>query len=167
MRIYYSFLFRSAGFHLLQHMFSGPSALGQVEARLHHLHLLHAMVIKALPLALRPDCHSVYWSEKILVINITRTTAISKIRQLCPSLVESLQQQGVELKKIRPKIFFDHNKPVSPSKVHRMTSAALAAFQQLEQRVTDPGLKQAISSLLEAHQQLTNQTIKDGNEVSR
>lgn len=139
-------------FNLLHRLFTGQSALARIETSLRALHALHAIVSNSLPVSLRPYCHSVYWSEQTLVINITNSTAMSKIRQLCPRLLETLQQQGIDVKKIKSMIFFTHSKPTAPPKAQRMTPAALQAFQHLQQSISDPGLQQALSALLNAHQ---------------
>jgi hypothetical protein len=97
----------------------------------------------------------VYWSEKNLMMNITNSTAMSKIRQLCPNLLKILQEQGVELTKIKPVRFFEARKAAAPSKRQQMTPAALKAFQHLQQTLSDVVLKQAVDTLLKAHRPIT------------
>lgn len=124
--------------------------MAQFEARLHHLSTLHAFVTEALPKALRAYCHSVYWSEKTLIINMTNSAVMSKVRQLSPGLVRTLQEKKVDVMVIRPVMFFDQPKPAS-TKPQKMSPAALQAFQTLKQSVSDPQLKEAITALLAAH----------------
>jgi hypothetical protein len=136
---------------LLHHIFTNQTPLASIKSTLHHLHSLHATLIQALPEALRVYCHSVYWSEKKLILNITNSTAMSKIRQLCPDLVKLLQAQGVELTKIKPVRFFEIQQAAASPKIQKMTPAALKAFQHLQQNVSDTRLKQALTTLLKAH----------------
>lgn len=138
---------------MLQHPFDHDvmPSLGVISRTVQELRTLHAKVIKALPPLLQSYCYSVYWSEDSLVLNITQHAALSKIRLLCPNLLTVLQQQGVAVRKIKPTIFFLPNQTATLDKPQRMTPAALKAFEELSQTVTDPALKKAIASLLAAN----------------
>lgn len=139
---------------MLQHPFDHDAAapsLGKIARTVQELRALHAKIIKGLPPPLQSYCHSVYWSEDNLVLNITHHAALSKIRLLCPNLLNVLQQQGIPVRKIKPTIFFLPSHAPTGDKMQKMTPAALKAFEELAQTVTDPALKKAIATLLNAH----------------
>lgn len=138
---------------MLQHPFEKEAtpSLGKIVRTVQELGTLHTKVIRGLPPPLQSYCHSVYWSEDHLVLNITHHAALSKIRLLCPNLLSVLQQQGIAVRKIKPTIFFLPNQAPTGHKAHHMTPAALKAFEELAQTVTDPALKKAITTLLAAN----------------
>lgn len=141
---------------MLHHIFEHQAPLTTIKNVLHQLYTLHATILQALPEALRKYCHSVYWSKQTLMINITNSTAMSKIRQLCPQLLILLQEQGITLTSLKPVRFFEIKKSDPPLKIHHMTPAALQAFQNLQHTLSDTLLKQAIDTLIKAHQALTS-----------
>lgn len=115
------------------------------------LQALRDHVIKALPKELQPYCHSVYWSDSTLIVNITHQAALSKTRLLCPSLLKTLQHQGIQVKTLKFVIFFNSMTTATKPKSQKMTPAALEAFSTLAQATTDPDLKEALTNLLIAH----------------
>jgi hypothetical protein len=115
------------------------------------LRVIHAIVLKALPKSLQPYCDSVYFSNQTLIINITNNAALGKIRQYHDVLRQALEEKNVTPTEIKTVRYFKET-PLSPVKTHRMTPAALEAFQQLQESVTDLSLKEAIMHLLASHE---------------
>jgi hypothetical protein len=135
---------------LLKHAFSNNSVLSRIQGHIHQLDTIHALLLTILPSTLRPHCHSVYWMQKTLVANITNTAALSKIRQLSPSILINLQQKELPLTEFKAVILMPST-AILNKKTQKMTPAALAAFQTLENSVSDNELKKAITKLIQSH----------------
>lgn len=128
------------------------SRLNRLIDRVDEMNRLLRDVRKSVPSELAPYCLSASWSGFTLLVGVSNSAAANRLRLAAPSILTNLQAYGLHASAIRPRVqvALQTEKPNQPKTLH-MTDQAIDAFSELSKQVSDPGLRQAVETLLRHH----------------
>jgi hypothetical protein len=104
------------------------------------------------PPVLAQACKVSGLKDQVLVLYANNGAIAAKVRQLAPSLLDKLQQRGVEvtaiLVRVQARFLVSEQKPI---KNLRIGAAGRESLRQLAGKLENSPLKQALERLLERH----------------
>ncbi|WP_028455052.1 DciA family protein [Chitinilyticum litopenaei] len=115
------------------------------------LERLLARLRRCLPPEVAACCRAVTWSGSQLLVAVSSGAAAQRLRHCAPAAIRALQDEGVALDAIVPRISSALLPAWQPPKQLQLSNSAAAAFDELAGQVRDPELKAAVEALLRHH----------------
>jgi len=89
--------------------------------------------------------------QQTLIVYANNGAVAGKLRQLVPSLLEKIQERGVEVTAIRVVVQVEVLPPAKKPKDLTVSHNALSSLENLEQSLDDSPLKNALHALIQRH----------------
>jgi hypothetical protein len=124
--------------------------LSHLKSQARQLDAIHQRILAQLPATLRKHCHHVYWSGSTLIIQISSSAALGKIRQMQGRLLSALQEDKIPVTEIKPVMAVPEYRPAIV-KSFKMTPVAQRTLSNIAEHVNDTSLKKAITTLIKKH----------------
>ncbi|MBU1691988.1 MAG: DUF721 domain-containing protein [Gammaproteobacteria bacterium] len=88
---------------------------------------------------------------KTLIVYANNGAVAGKLRQFVPSLLEKIQNRGIEITAIRVDVQVESPLPGKKPKTLTVSHNALSSLEKLEQSLVDSPLKNALHTLIQRH----------------
>ena len=89
--------------------------------------------------------------QQTLIVYANNGAVAGKLRQLVPSLLEKIQNRGVEVTAIRVDVQVETLPPIKKPKDLTVSHNALSSLEKLEHSLADSPLKNALHTLIQRH----------------